>query len=135
MGPPQPTAVLNSSAKQVLRRLDNIDPKLKEFFMPATKAVMAQSDAEDALCRALAALSGLLEVPAPRRCKLFYTSFKRGCCISLIHHPFVPLTHCFFRRRSPHQGSLLNGVFALCLVLKATYYIPSHSSLSFVQGS
>ena len=68
MGPPQPQAVLNASAKQVLRRLDNIDPKLKEFFMPAAQTVMQQhSDPTDALCAALAALSGLLEVPLPRR--------------------------------------------------------------------
>jgi len=35
--------------------------------MPAAKLVMAQSDPQDSLCRALAALSGLMEVPKPRR--------------------------------------------------------------------
>jgi len=29
MGPPQPQAVMEASAKQVLRRLDNIDPNLQ----------------------------------------------------------------------------------------------------------
>ena len=67
MGPPQPKTVMAASAKQVLRRLDNVDDRLKVFFEPAAKLVMAQSDPEDALSRALAALSGLLEVPKPRR--------------------------------------------------------------------
>lgn len=76
MGPPQPKTVMSASAKQVLRRLDNVDDRLKVFFEPAAKMVMTQSDPEDALCRALAALSGLLEVPKPRRyaCKLPYIS-------------------------------------------------------------
>lgn len=67
MGPPQPKTVMAASAKQVLRRLDNVDDSLKGFFEPAAKLVMAQSDPQDALSRALAALSGLLEVPKPRR--------------------------------------------------------------------
>lgn len=66
MGPPQPKTVMAASAKQVLRRLDNVDDSLKGFFEPAAKLVMAQSDPQDALSRALAALSGLLEVPKPR---------------------------------------------------------------------
>ena len=67
MAPPNPKAVMAASAKGVLRRLDNVDPQVKAFFEPAAKLVMAESDPEDALCRALAALSGLLEVPKPRR--------------------------------------------------------------------
>lgn len=67
MGAPQPQAVMSASAKQVLRRLDQIDDKLLTFFQPAAKLVMAQSDPEDALCRALASMSGLTEVPKPRR--------------------------------------------------------------------
>lgn len=70
MGPPGPKQVMEASAKQVLRRLDNIDDEVKAFFHPAAKLVMAQSDPEDALCRALAALSGLIEVPKPRRSAL-----------------------------------------------------------------
>lgn len=69
MGPPQPKTVMAASAKQVLRRLDNVDDRLKGFFEPAAKLVMAQSDPEDALCRALAAMSGIIEVPKPRRYK------------------------------------------------------------------
>ena len=68
MGPPGPKEVMESSAKQVLRRLDNVDEDVKAFFMPAAEAVMATSDPKDAMCAALAALSGLLDVPKPRRC-------------------------------------------------------------------
>ena len=52
---------------QVLRRLDNIDEGVRQFFLPASKAVLESGDPEDALSRALAALSGLVEVPKPRR--------------------------------------------------------------------
>ncbi len=53
---------------QVLRRLDNIDEGVRQFFLPASKLVLESGDPEDALSRALAALSGLVEVPKPRRC-------------------------------------------------------------------
>lgn len=53
---------------QVLRRLDNVDEKVKTFFAPAATAVLEQSDAHNALCAALAALSGIIEVPKQRRC-------------------------------------------------------------------
>jgi ATP-dependent RNA helicase DDX21 len=66
MGPPGPKEVMESSAKQVLRRLDNVDEDVKAFFMPAAEAVMATSDPKDAMCAALAALSGLMDVPKPR---------------------------------------------------------------------
>ncbi len=52
---------------QVLRRLDNVDEKVIEFFAPAAKLVLERGDKHDAMCRALAALSGLIEVPKPRR--------------------------------------------------------------------
>ena len=52
---------------QVLRRLDNIDEGVRQFFLPASKLVLESGDPEDALSRALAALSGLVEVPKPRR--------------------------------------------------------------------
>lgn len=51
----------------MLRRLDNVDDKVKEFFAPAAKLVLERGDSHDAMCRALAALSGLIEVPKPRR--------------------------------------------------------------------
>ena len=53
---------------QVLRRLDNIDEGVRQFYVPASKLVLESGDPEDALSRALAALSGLVEVPKPRRC-------------------------------------------------------------------
>ena len=54
---------------QVLRRLDNVDDKVKAFFAPAATAVLDNSDAHNALAAALAALSGIIEVPKQRRCK------------------------------------------------------------------
>ncbi len=54
-------------SRQVLRRLDNIDEGVRQFFLPASKLVLESGDPEDALSRALAALSGLVEVPKPRR--------------------------------------------------------------------
>jgi hypothetical protein len=56
-----------SFSLQVLRRLDNIDEGVRQFFLPASKLVLESGDPEDALSRALAALSGLMEVPKPRR--------------------------------------------------------------------
>lgn len=47
--------------------MDNVDDGVKEFFAPAAKLVLESGDPQDAMCRALAALSGLLEVPKPRR--------------------------------------------------------------------
>ncbi len=52
---------------QVLRRLDNVDEKVKAFFAPAATAVLDNSDAHNALAAALAALSGIIEVPKQRR--------------------------------------------------------------------
>lgn len=52
----------------MLRRLDNVDDKVKAFFAPAAKAVLDNSDAHNALAAALAALSGIIEVPKQRRC-------------------------------------------------------------------
>ena len=53
---------------RVLRRLDNIDESVRQFFLPAAKLVLQEGNPEDALSRALAGLSGLVEVPKPRRC-------------------------------------------------------------------
>ena len=52
----------------MLRRLDNVDDKVKAFFAPAATAVLDNSDAHNALAAALAALSGIIEVPKQRRC-------------------------------------------------------------------
>lgn len=63
---------------QVLRRLDNVDPGVKEFFAPAAKLVLESDDPQNAMCAALAALSGLLEVPKPRRCPQSRTCVHPG---------------------------------------------------------
>ena len=57
----------------MLRRLDNVDPGVKEFFAPAAKLVLQSEDPQNAMCAALAALSGLMEVPKPRRCGAWRT--------------------------------------------------------------
>ncbi len=59
---------MHACPAQVLRRLDNIDESVRQFFLPAAKLVLQDGDPEDALSRALAGLSGLVEVPKPRRC-------------------------------------------------------------------
>ena len=51
----------------MLRRLDNVDAGVKEFFAPAAQLVLESDDPHNAMCAALAALSGLMEVPKPRR--------------------------------------------------------------------
>ncbi|KAK9807696.1 hypothetical protein WJX72_006359 [[Myrmecia] bisecta] len=66
IAPPSAAEVMNASAKQVLHRLDNIDPDVKKFFQPAAELVLASADPQSALAAALAALSGLKEVPKPR---------------------------------------------------------------------
>lgn len=67
IGPPTPQEVMQASVKQVLRRLDNLDDEIISFFSPAAATVLAGADPHDALARALAALSGVLEVPKQRR--------------------------------------------------------------------
>ena len=62
------TDLMPTCSVQVLRRLDNIDESVRQFFLPAAKLVLQDGDPEDALSRALAGLSGLVEVPKPRRC-------------------------------------------------------------------
>jgi hypothetical protein len=68
IAPPGPQEVVQASAKAVLRRLDNVDPEIIEFFSPAARTVLAGADAHDAMARALAALSGIMEIPKQRRC-------------------------------------------------------------------
>lgn len=65
--PPGPKEVMAASARQVMRRLDRVDADVKAFFEPAADAVLGSgADARDALAAALAAMSGLLEVPKER---------------------------------------------------------------------
>lgn len=53
-----------------------MDEKVIEFFAPAAKLVLERGDKHDAMCRALAALSGLIEVPKPRRWAAPWVSFS-----------------------------------------------------------
>ena len=64
--PPGPKEVMAASARQVLRRLDKVDTDVRTFFEPAADAVLASADPRHALSSALAAMSGLLEVPKER---------------------------------------------------------------------
>lgn len=67
ISPPGPKEVMAASARQVMRRLDRVDANVKTFFEPAADAVLGSgADARDALAAALAAMSGLLEVPKER---------------------------------------------------------------------
>ena len=58
---------MHASARNMLRRLDLVDADIKAFFDPAAETVLASGyDPKDALARALAAMSGINEVPQPR---------------------------------------------------------------------
>jgi ATP-dependent RNA helicase DDX21 len=64
--PPGPKEVMSASTRQVLRRLDRVDADVRAFFEPAAETVLASADPKLALSSALAAMSGLLEVPKER---------------------------------------------------------------------
>jgi ATP-dependent RNA helicase DDX21 len=49
-----------------MNRLDNVDAEVKTYFAPVAKLVLASRDPLDAVTTALAALSGIKEVPLPR---------------------------------------------------------------------
>ena len=57
---------MQASVKQALRRLDNVDPEVKEFFMGAAKTVAEGADPVQALAAALGCMSGFTEVPQDR---------------------------------------------------------------------
>lgn len=63
---PAPKMLMQASVKQALRRLDNVDPEVKEFFMGAAKTVAEGADPVDALAAALGCMSGFTEVPKDR---------------------------------------------------------------------
>lgn len=63
---PAPKMLMQASVKQALRRLDNVDPGVKEFFMGAAKTVSEGADPVDALAAALGCMSGFTEVPQDR---------------------------------------------------------------------
>lgn len=55
-----------SGCAQVVGRLDMVDSGIVQFFRPAAEKVMSSSDPTGAMAAALAALSGVTEVPKPR---------------------------------------------------------------------
>ena len=63
---PGPKTLMQASVKQALRRLDNVDPEVKEFFMGAAKTVVEGADPVQALAAALGCMSGFTEVPQDR---------------------------------------------------------------------
>ena len=66
VGPPQPEELMQASVRQVLRRLDKVDPGMRDFFMTAAKTVCEGTDPAAALAAALASLSGISSVPKSR---------------------------------------------------------------------
>lgn len=66
ISPPNPVEVIQAAAKTVMNRLDNVDAEVKTYFAPVAKLVLASRDPLDAVTTALAALSGIKEVPLPR---------------------------------------------------------------------
>jgi hypothetical protein len=63
---PSPTQVIEAAAKQVMYRLDGVDEEVKSYFAPVAKLVLSSRDPQEAMVAALAALSGIQEVPEPR---------------------------------------------------------------------
>ena len=57
---------MQASVRQVLRRLDKVDPGMRDFFMTAAKTVCEGTDPAAALAAALASLSGISSVPQSR---------------------------------------------------------------------
>ena len=51
---------------QVVGRLDMVDPTMLSFSQPAAQKVMSSADPAKAMAAALAALSGIKEIPKPR---------------------------------------------------------------------
>lgn len=64
--PPSPEEVMTAAAKQVMRRLDNVEDEVKAYFAPIANLVLTSRDPQDAMEAALAALSGIMQVPTPR---------------------------------------------------------------------
>ena len=64
--PPSPQQVVEAAAKQVMYRLDGVDEEVRAIFAPVARTVLASSDPQEALEAALAALSGIKQIPEPR---------------------------------------------------------------------
>ncbi|PRW21064.1 glutamate--cysteine chloroplastic isoform A [Chlorella sorokiniana] len=63
---PSPTEVIEAAAKQVMYRLDGVDAEVRSYFGPVARMLLAERDPQEALEAALAALSGIQEIPEPR---------------------------------------------------------------------
>ncbi|KAL6784682.1 hypothetical protein ACKKBG_A02765 [Auxenochlorella protothecoides x Auxenochlorella symbiontica] len=63
-----PTAVqvMEAAARQVMTRLDGVEEEVRAFFRPVARRILASREPAEALEAALAALSGIKEVPEPR---------------------------------------------------------------------
>ena len=85
---PAPKMLMQASVKQALRRLDNVDPGVKEFFKGAATTVAEGADPVDALAAALGCMSGFTEVPQDRS---LLTQVRPGLCVS-IPSPMPPLS-------------------------------------------
>ena len=59
---------MEAAVLQGLKRLDKVDPTVKDFFAEPARKLLAESDADpvDALAAALACMSGFQEVPQDR---------------------------------------------------------------------
>lgn len=93
---PAPKMLMQASVKQALRRLDNVDPEVKAFFMGAAKTVAEGADPVGALASALGCLSGLTEVPKDRS---LLTQVRH--CVMQVIHPWL--------RAVPHAASSVNA--------------------------
>eukprot|EP00887_Chlorella_sp_A99_P007182 scaffold2.g7182.t1 len=66
ISPPTPREVVEAAAKQVMTRLDGVDSEVRAFFAPVARLVLSSKDPQEALETALAALSGITELPEAR---------------------------------------------------------------------
>ena len=66
INPPSPLQVVEAAAKQVMYRLDGVDEAVRAYFAPVARTVLSSRDPQEALEIALAALSGIKEIPEPR---------------------------------------------------------------------
>ena len=93
---PAPKMLMQASVKQALRRLDNVDPEVKAFFMGAAKTVAEGADPVGALASALGCLSGLTEVPKDRS------------LLTQVRHRIMHVIHSWLTA-VPHAASPVNA--------------------------
>ncbi len=68
-------------------RLDMVDKAMLSFFQPAAEKVMSSADPTNAMAAALAALSGIKEIPKPRSLLAQVCSLlrARASCLDRCH--------------------------------------------------